>query len=41
VIDWVVANRQPISAEVARRYRQHGAEQVASISPRYKTLVIA
>ena len=29
VIDWVVANRQPISSEVARRYRQHGAEQVA------------
>src|SRR5262249_4412554 len=29
VIDWVVANRQPISSDVARRYRSHGAEQVA------------
>jgi uncharacterized cofD-like protein len=29
VIDWVVANRQPISSEVARRYRTHGAEPVA------------
>jgi uncharacterized cofD-like protein len=29
VIDWVIANRQPISAAVARRYRRHGAEQVA------------
>jgi uncharacterized cofD-like protein len=29
LIDWVVANRQPISPEVARRYRADGAEPVA------------
>jgi uncharacterized cofD-like protein len=29
VIDWVVANRQPISPEVAKRYRSQGAEPVA------------
>jgi uncharacterized cofD-like protein len=29
VVDWVVANRQAISSDVARRYRKHGAEQVA------------
>ena len=29
VIDWVVANRQPISPEVAKRYRAGGAEPVA------------
>jgi uncharacterized cofD-like protein len=29
VIDWVVANRQPISPDVARRYRARGAEPVA------------
>lgn len=28
VIDWVVANRQPVSADVARRYRAEGAEAV-------------
>ena len=28
VIDWVVANRQPISPDVARRYRAQGAEAV-------------
>jgi uncharacterized cofD-like protein len=28
VIDWVVANRQPISPEVAKRYRAQGAEPV-------------
>jgi uncharacterized cofD-like protein len=28
VIDWVVANRQPISPEVAKRYRAGGAEPV-------------
>lgn len=28
VVDWVVANRQPISPEVARRYRRQGAERV-------------
>jgi len=29
VIDWVVANRQAVSPEVARRYRAEGAEAVA------------
>src|SRR5690349_21139789 len=29
VIDWVVANRQPVSPDVARRYRAQGAEPVA------------
>jgi uncharacterized cofD-like protein len=29
VIDWVVANRQPVSPEVAKRYRARGAEPVA------------
>src|ERR1700694_845551 len=29
VIDWVVANRQPVSPEVANRYRAQGAEPVA------------
>ncbi len=29
VIDWVVANRQPISPDVARRYRAQGAEPVS------------
>jgi len=29
VIDWVVANRKPISPDVARRYRAQGAEPVA------------
>ena len=28
VIDWVVANRQPVSPEVAKRYRAQGAESV-------------
>jgi uncharacterized cofD-like protein len=28
VIDWVVANRQPVSPDVARRYRAQGAEPV-------------
>jgi uncharacterized cofD-like protein len=28
VIDWVVANRQPISPEVAKRYRARGAQPV-------------
>lgn len=28
VVDWVVANRQQVSAEVAKRYRKQGAEQV-------------
>src|SRR5438046_9440955 len=29
VIDFVVANRQPVSPDVARRYRAQGAEPVA------------
>ena len=29
VVDWVVANRQAVSPEVAQRYRRKGAEQVA------------
>ena len=29
LIDWVVANRRPVSPEVARRYRAQGAEPVA------------
>ncbi|GAC1661610.1 MAG: hypothetical protein NVS9B4_14070 [Candidatus Acidiferrum sp.] len=29
LIDWVVANSQPVSAAVARRYRRQGAEPVA------------
>ncbi len=28
MVDWVVANRRPVSPEVARRYRAEGAEQV-------------
>ena len=28
IIDWVVANRQPVSPEVAKRYRAEGAEPV-------------
>ncbi len=28
VIDWIVANRQPVSPDVARRYRAQGAEAV-------------
>lgn len=29
VVDWVVANRRPVSPDVARRYRRQGAEEVA------------
>jgi uncharacterized cofD-like protein len=29
VVDWVVANRRPVSPDVARRYRAEGAEPVA------------
>ena len=29
VMDWVVANRRPVSPEVANRYRRQGSEQVA------------
>ena len=28
VVDWVIANRRPVSPEVAKRYRRQGAEQV-------------
>ena len=38
VIDWVVANRQPISPEVARRYRAQGAEPVAIDLPALQKL---
>src|SRR6266403_2497990 len=38
VIDWVVANRQPISPEVARRYRAQGAEPVAADVPALQKL---
>ncbi len=30
LIDWVVANRQPVSPEVAKRYRADGAESVTA-----------
>ncbi len=33
VIDWVVANRQAVSPEVARRYRAQGAEPVVTDIP--------
>jgi uncharacterized cofD-like protein len=38
VIDWVVANRQPVSPDVARRYRAHGAEPVAIDLPALQKL---
>jgi uncharacterized cofD-like protein len=38
VIDWVVANRQVISPEVARRYRKEGAEPVAIDIPNLQKL---
>jgi uncharacterized cofD-like protein len=38
VIDWVVANRQPVSPEVARRYRTQGAEPVAIDLPELQKL---
>jgi uncharacterized cofD-like protein len=38
VIDWVVANRQSISPEVARRYRAQGAEPVAIDIPNLQKL---
>lgn len=38
VIDWVVANRQPVSPEVARRYRKQGAEPVAIDIPNLQKL---
>ncbi len=38
VIDWIVANRQPVSPEVARRYRAEGAEPVAVDAPELQKL---
>ena len=38
VIDWVVANRQPVSPDVARRYRAEGAEPVAVDLPALQKL---
>ena len=38
VIDWVVANRQPVSPEVAKRYRAQGAEPVAIDIPNLQKL---
>jgi uncharacterized cofD-like protein len=38
VIDWVVANRQPVSPEVAQRYRAQGAEPVVIDIPELQKL---
>jgi len=38
LIDWVVANRQPVSPEVAKRYRAQGAEPVAIDIPELQKL---
>jgi hypothetical protein len=38
MIDWVVANRQPISSDVARRYRRQGAERVTVDLPALQKL---
>jgi uncharacterized cofD-like protein len=38
VIDWVVANRQVVSPEVARRYRAQGAQPVAIDIPNLQKL---
>ena len=38
VLDWVVANRQTVSAEVAKRYRREGAEQVVVDLPELQKL---
>jgi uncharacterized cofD-like protein len=38
VIDWVVANRQAVSPDVARRYRSQGAEPVAIDLPQLQKL---
>ena len=38
VIDFVVANRQPVSPDVARRYRAQGAEPVAVDPPALQKL---
>jgi len=38
VIDWVVANRHPVSPEVAKRYRAQGAEPVVMDIPNLQKL---
>ena len=38
MIDWVVANRQPISSDVARRYKRQGAERVTVDLPALQKL---
>jgi len=38
VVDWVVANRRPVSPEVAKRYRRQGAEQVIIDLPELQKL---
>jgi uncharacterized cofD-like protein len=38
LIDWVIANRQPVSPDVARRYRSQGAEPVAIDLPALQKL---
>jgi uncharacterized cofD-like protein len=38
VVDWVVANRQPVSPDVARRYRSQGAEPVVVGLPELRKL---
>ncbi len=38
VIDWVIANRQPVSPEVAKRYRAQGAEPVTIDIPKLQKL---
>jgi uncharacterized cofD-like protein len=38
VIDWVIANRQPVSPEVAKRYRAQGAEPVKIDIPELQKL---
>jgi uncharacterized cofD-like protein len=37
-VDWVVANRRPVSPEVAKRYRRQGAEQVEIDLPELQKL---
>src|SRR5580692_2185580 len=38
LVDWVVANRESVSPEVAKRYRRQGAEQVAIDLPELQKL---
>jgi uncharacterized cofD-like protein len=38
VVDWVIANRRPVSPEVAKRYRRQGAEQVLIDLPELQKL---